>query len=149
MMSIAIQIATLVTTLIGFGGMIFAVWSFRKTLHANVMMTYAERFAKLMDNLPREIFLPSVSNQPLSPLTPEQKLTCLKYFNLTLEEFYLWKKGYFPKDLWQVWEGDIRKLLADPLMRLEWGNLKDSFKGDKDFSAFVEESQNPQKTKTD
>lgn len=140
-MSIAIQIATLVTSLIGFGGLIFAVWSFRRTLHANVMMTYAERFTKLMDELPKEIFLGPKSRECSPAETPELTFTCIKYFNLTLEEFYLQKKGYFPKDLWQIWEADIKELLAHPLIQREWSNLQDSFKNYAEFRAFVEEAQ--------
>ena len=142
-MSIAIQIATLVATLIGFSGLIFTFWSFRRTMHSHVMMTYAERFAKLMDELPRELFIDSQTKKEEPPATQDVKLTFLKYFNLTLEEYYLQKKGYFPKDLWQVWEADIKKLLAHPLMKREWTDLRDSFRDDPEFFDFVENAQKP------
>lgn len=43
--------------------------------------------------------------------------------------------------LWQIWETDIKKLLAHPLMQREWCSMRDSFKDYVEFCAFVEEAQ--------
>jgi hypothetical protein len=58
-----------------------------------------------------------------------------------LKEFYLQRNGYFPRELWKVWEVDIKKFLAHPATRREWARLRDSFRDDAEFYAFVEQGQ--------
>lgn len=144
-----VDIATLVAVLISAAGLVFAITSFRRSMYSNILINYSQRFEKIMEELPRETFLPQTEPpRPLPPRSDDLTLTCIKYFNLTLEELWLRKNGYFPKDLWELWEKDIKNLLASPLMVREWKEIRESFGGYQEFYDFVEEAQRAAQLKT-
>lgn len=148
-METAVEIATLVAVLISAAGLMFAVTSFRRTMYSNILINYSQKFEKIMEELPREIFLPpSEPPRPLPPRSDDLTLTCIKYFNLTLEELWLRKNGYFPRDLWDFWEKDIKNLLASPLMVREWRSIRENFGGYQEFYNFVEEAQEQAQLRT-
>ncbi len=136
-MELAIQIATLIAVVLGFAGLIVIIWVFRKQTYMQVVSTYTERYEKLMDLLPKELYMNG--SRDLPPKSPELSIACLKYFNFTHEEYYLHENGYFPNDLWKIWVRDIEETLSHPLMLREWKDFQEDFQHHKSFHTFVQQ----------
>ena len=73
----------------------------------------------------------------LPPENPELSLCVLRYLNLSSEEFYLRKSGYLDKQLWAIWEDELKRTLRSGLVQREWQVLKREFDSYPDFQRFV------------
>jgi hypothetical protein len=62
----------------------------------------------------------------------------LKYLNLCSEEYYLTRHGYLSESLWRIWEGDLKRIIASPLLKREWASLRSEFMSHRDFLEYVE-----------
>jgi hypothetical protein len=71
----------------------------------------------------------------------ELTLAVLRYLNLCSEEFYLCRQGYLAKDVWDIWEAELKRTLASPLLRREWKQIKYEFSAYPEFSSFVDLAQ--------
>src|SRR5205085_11922367 len=74
---------------------------------------------------------------------PSKELTLcvLRYLNLSSEEFYLYRGGYLRRDVWVMWEGELKRTLRSPLLAREWRTLKSEFVSYPEFARYVEEVQ--------
>jgi hypothetical protein len=80
-------------------------------------------------------------SQTLPPQSAELTLCLLKYLNLCSEEYYLWKHKYLAKTVWTVWEGDLKRMIASPLLQREWPRLQKEYESHPDFLSYVERIQ--------
>ena len=135
-MGTGLQWATLVTLVLGFIGVVVAIWSHRKAVYAQIVTHYSTRFEEAIDKMPITIWMCEESDE-IPPRTPELTACMVKYFNLTFEEWYMRKRGYFPADLWRIWKTDIQMFLADPVVLREWEALADRFAHHRAFDKFI------------
>jgi len=133
-----IQVATLISVIIGFLSLMYFINSFRRELNMQVVIHFSERFEKLMDALPDNFFLDDFFQEELPPRTPKLSKDIMKYFNLTAEEHYLYQNRYMSRKLWSRWEPDIKNALKHPVIRREWEKMKHQWNPTSEFRSFVE-----------
>jgi hypothetical protein len=51
------------------------------------------------------------------------------------------KNGYLPKDLWRIWEVDITRIVASPLIQREWPKLRGEFTSQLPDFPFISKGQ--------
>jgi hypothetical protein len=71
----------------------------------------------------------------------ELTLCVLRYLNLSSEEFYLYRRGYLRREVWDIWEGELLRTLRSPLLRREWKTLRHEFISYPEFSRYVDDAQ--------
>jgi hypothetical protein len=138
-LQLAIQIGTLLSVVIGFTGLLFAINTYRREMNAQVIMKYAERFEQLMNLLPDKFFITGFREEKLPPESDKLRLAILKYLNFCAEEFYLAHHGYLSKKVWTGWEYDMKRALRSPLIKREWKILKEHFVLNSGFTDLVEQ----------
>jgi hypothetical protein len=138
-LEVLIQVATLVSLVVAAIGLWWAVWSYRHQMNARIFLTYTERYEKIMSSFPPSAFVARFDLLADLPPPSNELTTCvLKYLNLCSEEYYLYVRGYLSGEVWAIWEAEVRRTLASPLVRREWLHLRHEF-----FSlAFVEDLHN-------
>jgi hypothetical protein len=121
-LQLAIQIATLVSVILGFLGLINTVNSYRRQMNVQILMKYTERYERILDQFPREALAARFDTKALPPESPQLTMCVLKYLNLCSEEYYLTRHGYLSESLWRIWEGDLKRIIGSPSGR-ESGSL--------------------------
>jgi hypothetical protein len=133
---------TLLLAVFTAGGIIVAIWVYRRQCNAQVFIGYTKRYADIMNMFPvegRKARLDLSAEPPAR--TDALSLAVLRYLNLCSEEFYLWKKGYLSRRVWRIWEAELRRTLASPLIMREWASLREEFRSYPEFLDYVEKGQ--------
>lgn len=146
---IVVDVFTCLAALVAAGSLIVATLSLkqssriaRKQWNLNAFNYYTNRYEEIMSSFPNSAYrLRFELDQPIQS-TEEIRLAVLRYLNMTSEEFYLWKKGYIDQSVWEIWRTEIERTLSTPLFVREWQTLKNEFQSYKEFSDFVEGTQN-------
>jgi hypothetical protein len=128
---------------------LFAGWALwqngrhnRKQANIQAFLAYTERFERALQALPAEACQARFDlGRALPPESEALTSAVLRYLNLTLEEFYLWRRGYLDTRLWQIWEQEIQRMLLSPLFRREWPKLVTEFISYKEFVEYVRDVQ--------
>ncbi len=136
----------LVAQLVGLASVAFSIWlslkNYRRQKTVEMVMKFSERYEKIMDAFPPDAFrLRFDLENELPPSSDKLTLAVLKYLNLCSEEYFLHKRGYLAKDVWRIWEEELKRTLRSRVIRREWEVLKDEFKSDPAFTRFVAEVQ--------
>lgn len=141
-LELAIQLATLISVIIGIITLFFAFYSYRRQMNAQVFIEFTGRYEKIMDGFPNSARVARLNlDAELPPESDELSMVALKYLNLCSEEFYLCKRGYLAKDVWKIWECELHRTLQSPLFMREWGKLSGEFGSYPEFRKYVEEVQ--------
>jgi hypothetical protein len=151
-LQLALQIATLLSVIIGFWSLITTIRNARRQMNAQVFMKYTERYEHVLDQFPPDALKARLDTRLLPPQSDKLSLCVLKYLNLCSEEYYLLQRGYLAKDLWSIWELDLRRTVASPVVQREWPNLRDEFVSHPAFLKYVEgihSEKSPVSTKKD
>lgn len=138
---LAIQIATLISVVLGFLGLIVTLNNYRRQMNVQILMKYTERYEHILDQFPADALPARFDREALPPQSSQLRLCLLKYLNLCSEEFYLTTHGYLSKSLWTIWEADLKRILGSPLLRREWPTLRTEFLSHHEFLEFVERVQ--------
>jgi hypothetical protein len=140
-LQLAIQIATLVSVILGFLGLMNAVNSYRRQMNVQILMKYTERYEHILEQLPEDAFTGRFDASVLPAESPQLTRCVLKYLNLCAEEYYLTCHHYLSGSLWKIWEGDLKRVLRSPLLEREWRRLRTEFVSNREFLAYVERVQ--------
>ena len=92
-----------------------------------------------LGEFPKDALLVRFHSEALPPQSAELTLCLLKYLNLCSEEYYLWQHKYLAKTVWAIWEKDLKKMIASPLLQREWPVLKKEFESHLEFLVYVED----------
>lgn len=65
----------------------------------------------------------------------------LRYLNLCSEEFYLRERRLLSKQVWGIWDREMRSTLSSEPYREAWSYLRQQFKSYPEFSEFVDQAQ--------
>ncbi len=142
---LAIQIATLISVVVGFLGLIIAMNNYRRQMNVQILMKYTERYEHILDQFPADALSARFDTKILPPESPKLRLCVLKYLNLCSEEFYLTNHGYLSKSLWRIWEADLKRITGSPLLQREWPTLRAEFLSHHEFLEYVERVQHENK----
>lgn len=131
--------AAIIAALIGWYSYRTLVKNAAQTL---LFMKYTERYEQIMSSFPANavgtrLDLAGEPPDASVPLT----LAVLKYLNLCSEEFYLWKKGLIEDAVWKIWEQELKRTIASPLVRREWKTLQKEFDSYPEFLSYVYQIQ--------
>lgn len=138
---LSIQIGTLISVAVGFLALIMTVNNYRKQMNVQILMKYCERYEHILEQFPEEALSARFDTKTLPPQSPQLRLCVLKYLNLCSEEFYLTNSGHLSKSLWRIWESDLKRMIASPLLQREWPTLRSEFLSHRKFLEYVERVQ--------
>lgn len=136
-----LQSATLLSVILGFVGLIITINNYRRQFNIQVLMKYTERYEHILSEFPDDSLIARFDSRVLPPQSPQLTLCVLKYLNLCSEEFYLWRHRYLTEELWCIWEVDLKRMIASPLLQREWSSLRMEFVSHQEFLDFVEQIQ--------
>lgn len=137
-----VAFATLILAVFTGAGIIVAIRVYRRQCNVQVFLEYTKRYAETMNTFPeagRKTRLDSFGEAP--PQSEELSLAVLRYLNLCSEEFHLCKKKYLSKDVWRIWEAELKQTLASTLVRREWTRLRKEFESYPEFVEYVDAAQ--------
>lgn len=123
-------------------GIVVAIRVYRRQCNVQVFLEYTKRYTEIMNMFPvegRKARLDSFGEAP--PQTEKLSLAVLRYLNLCSEEFHLCKKKYLSKDVWRIWEAELKRTLASTLVRREWPKLREEFQSYPEFVKYVDKAQ--------
>ena len=134
----ALQYATAAGAIGTFLSLLFTIRNVRRQINAEILMKYTERYEHVLDKFPPDALFGRFDSQKLPPQSDQLTLCLLKYLNLCSEEYYLWRNGYLAKTVWAVWEGDLKRMIASPLLQREWRDLRAEYASHPEFREYVE-----------
>ncbi len=103
-----------------------------------MFIEFSGRFQELLRLFPTEAWLANRNpTQPLPP--PSQELTdCTLYtMQFIADVYYLHTSGYVPKNLWTIWEREIKNTLAGRVFQREWEGVSVEFTHNPDFVHYI------------
>jgi len=62
----------------------------------------------------------SPTAEPEPPLTSEEELALVDYFNLCAEEYLFHRRGYIDPDAWSAWTAGMRDVFSSDRVRAFW-----------------------------
>lgn len=129
--------------ILGFGGVIFGLWSAKNALQTNIALDFFRRYDELSRNYP-EASISWGRHARLDALTAEQQKEfrdfARRYANLCSEEFALHRKGRVPGDIWQIWSSEMSARFAQPIWRDAWTSLRDDHSTFRPFQSFIDKA---------
>jgi len=139
-LEMGVQIATLISVI--FAALSIWMWFriYRRQTNTQVFIEFTNRYEKIMSSFPGNPTRLDAKNSPVES-SKELSIACLRYLNLCSEEYYLWKKKYLAKDVWEIWEAEIKRVLCTPLFLTEWKKLEGEFECYGEFRTFVNSTQ--------
>jgi hypothetical protein len=137
-----ILLTAVVSAVGGVGFVVVMVQTYKGQMNAQVFTDCNDRYDQILASFPRSAW---ESRLNLEAGLPEESieltLCVLRYLNLSSEEFYLYRRGYLRREVWDVWEGELRRTLRSPLLRREWKRLQSEFISYPEFTRYVEDAQ--------
>lgn len=140
-LDLVLRYATPAGVIGGFLTLIYSVNNVRRQINVQILMQYTQRYEHILGEFPKDALHVRFDSQTLPPQSAELTLCLLKYLNLCSEEYYLWKHKYLARTVWAIWEGDLKKMIASPLLRREWPSLEKEYESHRDFLMYVERIQ--------
>lgn len=126
------------TLLVGSLGIFVALRNQHRQLNAQMFIEFSGRFQELLRLFPTEAWL--ANRNPSQPLPPSsQELTdCTLYtIQFIADVYYLHKGGYISKNLWTLWEREIKNTLTGRVFQREWEGVSAEFAHSRDFVHYV------------
>jgi hypothetical protein len=120
--SLAVSIVAAIVTLI------WSVRSYQNQMNAQLFLEFTKRFEEVMQSFPKSAWPSRLNIEGKPPVKSKAlSLSVLRYLNLCSEEYYLYKKGWLHKEIWEIWEEELIRTLQTPLFRREWQTLAGEF----------------------
>lgn len=137
-LSLAVQLATLLSGLAAVAGIVIGVRTYRRQMNAQLFLAFTERYEAIMSELPEDARVSRASGAgALPPHWPGVYTTVLRYLNLCSEEYYLCRTGHLEKSLWAIWEEELKRTVRS-LVRPEWPDLRPEFASYPEFRDYVD-----------
>ncbi len=123
------------------GGRMFrvALLNQRRQLNAQMFVEFSGRFQEILRLFPTEAWL--ANRNPSQPLPPSsQELTdCTLYcIQFIADAYHLHKGGFISKNIWTLWEREIKRTLSGPVFRREWAGVAVEFSDDHTFLQYID-----------
>jgi hypothetical protein len=136
-----LEILNLISIIVGFGVVAYTVNNYRRQMNAQVLLKYTERYERILEQFPESALAARFDARTLPPQSSQLTLCVLRYMNLCSEEYYLKEHGYLAESLWRIWEGDLKRMIASPLVQREWPALRQEFLSHQEFLTYVKRIQ--------
>ncbi|MEP6925862.1 MAG: hypothetical protein ABI954_15450 [Pyrinomonadaceae bacterium] len=135
------ELATAISVIVAFISIRSAVKANRTKMNVQVLMTYSERYERIMESFPENAFRSRFNMETLPPETEQLTIAILRYLNMCSEEFYFWQSKYIDDKVWKIWEHELRRMLSSKLVMREWQKLEPEFQSYPEFLSFVKKAQ--------
>src|SRR6202166_3840942 len=129
------QVGTLVVASLG---IFVALRNQHRQLNAQMFIEFSGRFQELLRLFPTEAWL--ADRHPSQTLPPSsQVLTdCTLYtIQFIADVYYLHKGGYISKQLWMLWEREIKNTMTGRVFQREWEGVSVEFAHSQDFVDYI------------
>ena len=137
-----IEIGTLISAIGAIVTIIVGIVIYWRQSNTQIFFEYTKRYDEIMESFPHEARVARLTYKGgLPDQSEELSVAILRYLNLCSEEYYLYKKGYLAKDLWGIWEDELKHTLKNPLFVREWKTLRTQYISYPEFIKFVENAQ--------
>jgi hypothetical protein len=135
---VLVQLGQAGTLLIGTLGIGVALRNQRRQLNAQMFVEFSRRFDDLLRLFPTEAWLANRNpGQPLPPASQELTDCTLYCVQFISDVYYLHKGGYISRQLWLLWEREIKRTLRGPLFQREWEQVASEFSHDPAFIQYI------------
>ena len=136
------QLSTVIGSVAAAAAILVAVYVYNRQMNVQVFLEYTKRFDEVMTTFPEYARWARRDLDAAPPHeSPELTVAVLRYLNLCAEEFYLQRRGCLARDVWRIWEDELKSTLCSPLVQREWNVLQREFFNFPEFVAFVERTQ--------
>ena len=136
-----VQLATPLGVGVGVVGLFHGARVHKNQMNAQLFVEYTKRYETIMASFPSNALNVRMDmHGELPPQSAELTLALLQYLNLTSEEFYLHEQKYLSKNIWSIWESELKRTLRSQLVRREWISLKKEFESYPKFIEYVEDT---------
>jgi hypothetical protein len=133
-----ISLGLLFTTI----SILLSIYVYKRQMNAQLFLEFTKRYEEIMRTYPDEArALRLESEGTVPPPSEELTVSVLRYLNLCSEEFYLWKNGYLSKQIWRIWENEMKRTVSSPLYTREWETLKKEFDSYSEFADYIRRIQ--------
>jgi hypothetical protein len=144
-----IELLGLVVSVVTLLVLVFGAWQgilvYRRQMNAQLLLAFTKRFDDLMTDFSNGADYPvDLFDSPPEP-THRLRAMVVRYLNLCSEEFYLHRRGYLSRDIWSIWEADMKETLKSELIRREWPEVRAVYRSFTEFQRFVDEQQETDK----
>ena len=132
------QIGQTGTVVVGSFGIYVALRNQHRQLNAQMFVEFSGRFQELLREFPTEAWL--ANRNPAEPIPPSsQELTnCILYtIQFIYDVYHLHKTGYIAKNLWTLWEREIKNTLSGRVFQREWEKVAAEFAHSREFVQYI------------
>ena len=137
-----IQLATLVSVVVGVVGLLISVRAYKRQVSAYFLLAYTRRFDDAIQALPLKVWAAHLFPDEERPASSDElTLGIVRCLNLVSQLHYFSREGYIPKSVWKMSERGFTQLLRSPLFLREWKSLAPIFAVDRAFCQYVEKVQ--------
>jgi hypothetical protein len=143
-LSLLLQLATLISVVIGVIGLMISVRAYRRQVNSQFMLEYTRRVDDLLSTLPPHVLGLTViraDHQPPPPPSDELSTKVLRCLNLVSQMHFFSHKGFLPPVVWRRARVIYARILRSPLFRREWQTLRPAFEMDRAFCRYVDKVQ--------
>ena len=123
---------------LGSVGIWVALLNQRRQLNAQMFIEFSARFQELLRLFPTEAWLANVNpSRPMPPRSPDVTDCTLYCIQLVADVYHLHQAGYITKQLWLLWEREIKHTLSGPVFQREWEDISAEFANNPDFFRYI------------
>jgi hypothetical protein len=142
-LSLLIQLATLISVVVGVVGLMISVRAYRRQVNSQFMLEYTRRVDDLLSTPPHVLGLTVIREDRQAPPPPSDELSMkvLRCLNLASQMHFFSHKGFLPPLIWRRTRVVYARILRSPLFRREWQTLKGAFEMDRAFCRYVDRVQ--------
>jgi len=132
------QIGQTGTVVVGSFGIFVALRNQHRQLNAQMFVEVSGRFKELLREFPTEAWLANRSvAEPIPPSTQELTSCTLYTIQFIYDVYHLHKNGYIAKNLWTLWEREIRNTLNGRIFQREWEKVAAEFDHSQEFVLYI------------
>jgi hypothetical protein len=134
-----VQLGQVSPLVLGAVGIWVALLNQRRQLNAQMFIEFSGRFQEILRLFPTEAWLANRNpSQPLPPSSRELTDCTLYCMQFIADAYYLHKGGFISKNIWTLWEREIKRTLRGPVFRREWAGVAAEFDHDRQFLHYID-----------
>ena len=123
---------------VGSVGIFVALRNQHRQLNSQMFIEFSGRFQDLLRLFPTDAWLANRNpSQPLPPSSPALTDCTLYTMQFIADVYYLHTGGYVSKNLWTLWEREIKNTLTGPVFQREWVGVSAEFAHNRAFVQYI------------
>ena len=143
-LSTLLQLATLVSVLIGVTSLGISIRAYRRQVSAQFLLEYTKRMDEILQSLPYTVLAANIApdlDAPIPPRSPEVTLSAVRFLNFVSQMHYFCRKRYIPPHVWRRGQANFARILGSPFFVREWAVLAGIYESEPEFCRYDERAQ--------